>query len=60
MAGELLKNVVRTEKAPINLEIEYHGEHPMAAEMQAGDLASIRTRMESPLPRQPGCRWAPE
>lgn len=48
MAGELFKDIVRTEVAPITLDIQYHGEHPMAAEMQAGDLASIRTRMMTP------------
>lgn len=47
MSGELLKNVVRTETAPINLEIKYHGEHPMAGQMQAGHLAWINTRMIS-------------
>lgn len=47
MAGELLKNIVRTETAPINLAVEYHGEHPMAGKMQAGHLAGITTRMIS-------------
>ncbi len=44
MGGELLKNVVRTEAAPISLEVEYHGEHPMGGKMKAGELASIITR----------------
>jgi hypothetical protein len=44
MAGELLKHVVRTESAPITLEMEYHGEHPLTARVQAGTLAGIRTR----------------
>jgi len=47
MSGELLQNVVRTEAAPISIEVKYHGEHPMAGEVQAGNLASIRTRMLS-------------
>ncbi|HKX33423.1 MAG TPA: DUF1326 domain-containing protein [Blastocatellia bacterium] len=44
MAGELFKNVVRTETAPINLEVEYYGEHPVAGRVKAGELASIITR----------------
>ncbi len=44
MAGELLKNITRTETVPISLEVEYHGEHPVSAKMQAGTLAGIRTR----------------
>jgi hypothetical protein len=47
MAGELLKNVVRTETAAINLQVEYHGEHPLGGQLQAGHLAGIRTRMLS-------------
>jgi len=47
MTGELLKNVVRTESAPISIELSYHGEHPMSAQVQAGNLAWIRTRMIS-------------
>jgi hypothetical protein len=44
MAGELFDNIVRTETAPINLEIDYHGEHPVAGHVKAGELASIITR----------------
>src|ERR1041385_2673563 len=47
MAGELFKDIVRTEVAPITLDVEYHGEHPMTAEMKAGNLAAISTRMMS-------------
>src|SRR5437016_2499811 len=47
MSGELLKNVVRTDVAPISIEVKYHGEHPMGGEVQAGNLASIRTRLLS-------------
>jgi hypothetical protein len=44
MGGELLKNVVRTESAPITLNLEFHGEHPSGGKLQAGELASIITR----------------
>jgi hypothetical protein len=44
MGGELLKNVVRTETAPISLDVEFHGEHPSGGKLQAGELASIVTR----------------
>jgi hypothetical protein len=44
MGGELLKNVVRTETAPISLEVEYEGEHPMAGHVDAGALASVHAR----------------
>jgi hypothetical protein len=45
MAGDLFKHVVRTEVAPISLDIKYHGEHPLTAAMQAGNLARLNTRM---------------
>ena len=44
MAGDLLKNIVRTETATIDLEIDYHGEHPVAGRVKAGELASIVAR----------------
>lgn len=44
MSNGLLGDVVRTEVAPINIEVEYDGEHPSSGKMQAGDLASIVTR----------------
>ena len=44
MGGRMFENVVRTETAPIKLSMEYHGEHPMAARVEAGSLASINTR----------------
>jgi hypothetical protein len=48
MGGELLKNVVRTEAAPISLDVEYTGEHPSGGEMKAGELASIVARSITP------------
>ena len=45
MAGELLKDIVRTEHAKISLDIDYHGEHPNSAVVVAGDLAGIKVRM---------------
>ena len=44
MAGNLLNNIIRTEIAPINVEVDYDGEHPSAGRMEAGDLANIITR----------------
>lgn len=44
MGGELLRNVVRTEIAPISLEVTHHGEHPVAGQMKAGSLAGIIAR----------------
>lgn len=44
MAGDLFKNVIRTEVAPISLEVDYEGEHPTAGRVKAGDLAGIITR----------------
>lgn len=44
MAGDLLKTIVRTETAPINLEVDYDGEHPSAGRVKAGELADIVTR----------------
>jgi hypothetical protein len=44
MAGDLFGNVVRTEVAPISMEIDYHGEHPSAGRVKAGELAGIITR----------------
>lgn len=45
MGGELLKDIVRVETAPIRLDVEYHGEHPNSAVVEAGSLAGIRARM---------------
>ena len=47
MAGKLLENIVRTAVAPITLDLEYQGEHAVSAQLKAGNLASIRTRMIS-------------
>jgi hypothetical protein len=44
MAGDLLKTIVRTETAPIDLEVDYDGEHPSAGRVKAGELADIVTR----------------
>ena len=44
MGGELFKNVVTAEAAPINLEVEYQGEHPTAGHVDAGKLASVHAR----------------
>ena len=41
MGGELLKDVVRTEAAPISLALEFSGEHPSGGKLQAGELATI-------------------
>ncbi len=48
MGGELLKNVVRTETAPISLSLEFRGEHPSGGKLQAGELASIVARSLTP------------
>ncbi|MFN0088038.1 MAG: DUF1326 domain-containing protein [Blastocatellia bacterium] len=44
LSNGLVADIVRTETAPISLNVEYHGEHPSAGSMKAGDLASIITR----------------
>lgn len=44
MGGELLRNVVRTEAAPISLSLEFHDEHPSGGKLQAGELATIIAR----------------
>ncbi len=44
MAGDLLKTIVRTEVAPISLEVDFQDEHPSAGRMKAGNLAGIITR----------------
>ena len=48
MGGELLKNVVRTEAAPISLALEFRDEHPSGGKLQAGELASIVARSLTP------------
>lgn len=45
MAGELLKNVVRIEIAPIELQISNDGGHYDKTTLRAGNLAGIETRM---------------
>jgi hypothetical protein len=44
MGGEMFDHIVSTETAPISLAMEYHGEHPTAATLNAGKLAAIKTR----------------
>ena len=44
MSHGLVGDVVRTETAPISLNVEYEGEHPTAGSVKAGTLASIITR----------------
>ena len=45
MAGELLKNVVRVEVAPIEMQISNEGGHYDKTLLRAGDIAGIETRM---------------
>lgn len=44
LSNGLVADIVRTETAPISLDVEYLGEHPSAGSMKAGELASIVTR----------------
>lgn len=44
MGGELLKNIIRIESAPISLALEFRDEHPSGGKLQAGDLATIVAR----------------
>jgi hypothetical protein len=44
MGGDLLKNVVRIEVAPIQMEIKHDGGHYNKAILNAGSLARIETR----------------
>ncbi len=44
MGGELFDHVVRTEVAPIKIDVQYYGEHPSSGRVEAGNLASIITR----------------
>jgi hypothetical protein len=44
MSGNLLQDVVRTEVAPIDIKVEFDGEHPSTGSMKAGNLAGIVTR----------------
>jgi hypothetical protein len=44
MSGQLLKNVVRVEVAPIRVELTGHDGHYTNATVQAGDIAGVRTR----------------
>ena len=44
MGGKLFDTVVRTEIAPITLDMNYEGAHPAYANVKAGKLASISTR----------------
>ncbi|NDD62973.1 MAG: DUF1326 domain-containing protein [Acidobacteria bacterium] len=44
LSGDLLSDVVRTEVAPIRLELEFMGEHPSGGRVEAGSIASIVAR----------------
>jgi hypothetical protein len=44
MTGELLKNVVRIEIAPIKMEVSHEGGHYGKTFVHAGDIAGIETR----------------
>lgn len=46
MAGDLLKDVVAEQSAPVAINVDYYGEHPKGAVVTAGD-ASIKARMLS-------------
>src|SRR5262245_54967748 len=43
MGGDLFKDVVRTETAPISLEVDYLDEHPNGGRMQAGERSEEHT-----------------
>ena len=45
MAGELFKDVVSEQIAPISVDVDYLGEHPRAATVKAGEVAAIKARM---------------
>jgi hypothetical protein len=44
MGGQLLKDVVRVEYAPVSLSFENNDMHSMKATLTAGQLAKIQTR----------------
>jgi hypothetical protein len=44
MGGQVLQEIVRTEIAPISLELDFHGEHPSGGRLEAGNLAQVITR----------------
>lgn len=48
MAGDLLKNVVKVEVAPISMEVRHDQGHYSKAILKAGNLAGIETRAISP------------
>lgn len=45
MGGGILDTIVRTEVAPIRMDVRHDGEHHATATLQAGDLAEVRTRV---------------
>jgi len=47
MAGDLLKDIVAEQSAPVAINVDYHGEHPNGAVVKAGDVAAITARMLS-------------
>jgi len=44
MGGELLQNIIRTDAAPISIDLEFTGEHPSGGKLQAGEVAAIIAR----------------
>lgn len=48
MGGELLKNIIRTEIAPISLSLEFQGEHPSGGQLLAGEIANVIARSLTP------------
>ena len=45
MGGNLLKDAVKVEVAPIQMDVERHGAHIETATVHAGNLAGVQTRM---------------
>lgn len=54
MSGEILKSVVRTEVAPIRLEMRPEGSHEVAALLEAGGMVTVETRTLSEKDRHCG------
>jgi hypothetical protein len=54
MSGEILKSVVRTEVAPIRLEMRQEGSHEVTARLEAGGLVTVETRTLSEKDRHCG------
>jgi hypothetical protein len=54
MTGEILKSIVRTEVAPIRLEMRHEGSHEVTALLEAGGLVTVETRTVSEKDRHCG------